>query len=558
MTLRNTPDSIYSLMLDLVKIPSFSATPGERLCAERICEHLSALSAFRKNPEDLRRVPVPGSPHGSEAVVALVRAEPPTNRTVILEGHFDVVDIEVYGPLKDVALDPEACTCRMKDMPLPDEARRDLESGNYLFGRGVMDMKFGLAMAMCLLAEASENPGAFGVNLMLVAVPDEENNSAGMRAAVSTLADVQEEGLDLLGCIMVEPSDPGYIGGNGRVVSFGAVGKIMPFVLVMGKEAHGSEYFDGINANLVMAHLNLLLEGNPDLADIGTAEHYPPMACLKQKDLREAYSITLPERACAYYSLITTCHTPETLLQRIDEAAATALRKTAEHLDRCKRTYAERAKLPGWPSTPTGRVLRFSNLLESARKTFGASLDTHLAAFLSSLPASMDEREKGIALVNEVLTISGEKGPLAVTGFMPPFYPYRTNFRATEKERFFARVGEAVVAEAKETFGETLHENEHFGGVSDLSYLGFQGNPADLEALRSNLPGWGTLYDLPVEDLLKLDIPALNIGPSGKDAHKMTERLELGYSLNVAPKLLRSAVLQIGAYERKRGERTHD
>jgi arginine utilization protein RocB len=549
LTLRNTPEAIYDLMLDLVKIPSFSATAGETLCADRICEHLSTLSAFRKRPEDLRRIPVPGSPHGSAAVMALVRAEPPTRRTVLLEGHFDVVDIEVYGTLKDVALDPETCTRRMKEMPLPEEARRDLDSGNYLFGRGVMDMKFGLAMAMCLLAEASENPGAFGVNLMLVAVPDEENNSAGMRAALSALASAQEEGLDLLGCIMVEPSDPGYIGGNGRVVSFGTVGKIMPFVLVMGKEAHGSEYFDGINANLILAHLNLLLEGNPDLADITGEEHYPPMACLKQKDLRDAYSITLPERACAYYSLITTSHTPESLLSRIDEAAAEALRRSAAHLDRCKKTFAERANLPGWPSTPTGRVIRYSNLLESAKKSFGASLETHLKDFLAKLPPSMDEREKGIALVNEVLTISGEKGPLAVTGFMPPFYPYRTNFRATEKERAFAAVGEAVVEEARQAFGEILHKNEHFGGVSDLSYLGFQGNPSDLEALRLNLPGWGILYGLPLEDLLKLDIPALNIGPSGKDAHKMTERLELGYSMNVAPKLLRSAVVRLGRME---------
>jgi arginine utilization protein RocB len=478
--------------------------------------------------------------------VALVRAEPTTNRTVILEGHFDVVDIEVYGPLKEVALDPEACTRRMREMTLPEDARLDLESGNYLFGRGVMDMKFGLAMAMCLLGEASEDPGAFGVNLLLVAVPDEENNSAGMRAAAGSLARAQEEGLDLLGCIMVEPSDPGYIGGNGRVVSFGTVGKIMPFVLVMGKEAHGSEYFDGINANLVMAHLNLLLEGNPDLADIGREEHYPPMACLKQKDLREAYSITLPERACAYYSLITTRHTPESLLDQVEAAAAEALRRTAEHLDNSKKTFARRANLPDWPSTPTGRVVRYAGLLETARTAFDGDLDAHLAAFLVKLPETMDEREKGIALVNEVLTISGEKGPLAVTGFMPPFYPYRTNFRVSEKEKAFAAVGETVVREARERFGETFLMNEHFGGVSDLSYLGFQGNPGELDALRANMPGWGTLYDLPVADLLKLDIPALNIGPSGKDAHKMTERLELGYSMNVAPKLLRSAVQMLG------------
>ncbi len=543
---RNNPEDIYALMLDLVKIGSFSATAGEKVCADRIFEHLSSLSAFREHPEDLRQVPLPGNPHGSAAVVALVRAEPPTNRTVILEGHFDVVDIEVYGPLKDVALDPEACTRRMNEMPLPEEARADLDSGNYLFGRGVMDMKFGIAMAMALLAEASENPGTFGVNLMLVAVPDEENNSAGMRAAAGALARAQEEGLDLVGCIMVEPSDPGYTGGNGRVVSFGAVGKIMPFVLVMGKEAHGSEYFDGINANLAMAHLNLLLEGNPDLADVGGEENYPPMVCLKQKDLREAYSITLPERAVAYYSLITIRHTPESLLEQVDAAAAEALRRTAEHLDRSKAVFAERAHLPAWPPTPTGRVMRYASLFEKATAVYKGNLETHLAAFLAELPGSMDEREKGIALVNEVLTISGEKGPLAVTGFMPPFYPHRTNFRSSEKEKAFAAIGEAIVEEARTRFGEVLHKNEHFGGISDLSYLGFQGNPAELEALRKNLPGWGSLYDLPVKDLLDLDIPALNIGPSGKDAHKMTERLELGYSLNVAPKLLRSAVRMLG------------
>ncbi len=28
------------------------------------------------------------------------------------------------------------------------------------------------------------------------------------------------------------------------------------------------------------------------------------------------------------------------------------------------------------------------------------------------------------------------------------------------------------------------------------------------------------------------------MGPAGRDAHQMTERLELDYSLNIAPKLL--------------------
>jgi len=42
-----------------------------------------------------------------------------------------------------------------------------------------------------------------------------------------------------------------------------------------------------------------------------------------------------------------------------------------------------------------------------------------------------------------------------------------------------------------------------------------------------------------------LDLPVLNIGPYGKDAHKFTERLHLPYWHNVAPQLLKFAVEEI-------------
>ena len=57
----------------------------------------------------------------------------------------------------------------------------DLKSGDYLFGRGTMDMKMGLALHLHLLEIASSEK--WPINLMLLTVPDEEVNSAGMRAA---------------------------------------------------------------------------------------------------------------------------------------------------------------------------------------------------------------------------------------------------------------------------------------------------------------------------------------------------------------------------------------
>ena len=101
---------------------------------------------------------------------------------------------------------------------------------------------------------------------------------------------------------------------------------------------------------------------------------------------------------------------------------------------------------------------------------------------------------------------------------------------------------QVVADEARRAWGEEVRFVEHFGGITDMSFLGFQGDRAELEALAENSPGWGTLYTLPLDDLLALDVPVANIGPAGKDAHKDTERLELEFSFRVAPRLLRKAL----------------
>ncbi|NLA90070.1 MAG: M20/M25/M40 family metallo-hydrolase, partial [Synergistaceae bacterium] len=97
----------------------------------------------------------------------------------IITGHYDVVDAEAYGPLKDLAFSPLELPRRAGELELPEEARKDLESGEYLFGRGVSDMKGGIALMMAFLAEAARK-GDFPANLLFLAVPDEENTSAGM------------------------------------------------------------------------------------------------------------------------------------------------------------------------------------------------------------------------------------------------------------------------------------------------------------------------------------------------------------------------------------------
>ena len=122
-------------------------------------------------------------------------------------------------------------------------------------------------------------------------------------------------------------------------------------------------------------------------------------------------------------------------------------------------------------------------------------------------------------------------------GFLPPYYPQRLNLRATEKERRLLSIMESVHADLEASVGD-VRLVVCFSGIMDLSYMGFQGRAEELETLADNMPGWGSVYSLPVSDLLSLDVPIASVGPAGKDAHKDTERLELEYSFEVAPQML--------------------
>ena len=72
---------------------------------------------------------------------------------------------------------------RINELKLDEDTLKDFKSGEWIFGRGTADMKFGIALEMEILREFSENRDFKG-SLMFLAVPGEESNSEGMVAAV--------------------------------------------------------------------------------------------------------------------------------------------------------------------------------------------------------------------------------------------------------------------------------------------------------------------------------------------------------------------------------------
>ncbi|WP_189343607.1 MULTISPECIES: M20/M25/M40 family metallo-hydrolase [unclassified Mesorhizobium] len=164
--------------------------------------------------------------------------------TVVLTGHYDTVSTRDYGDLEALATQPAKVTPALASSLVGVEtdqgnlARTDLETGQFLAGRGLLDMKAGLAAGLAVCNVFANGGGTAG-NLLFLAVPDEENNSAGARKAVQMLPALEREhDLQILAAINLDAIADDGDGSKGRVIALGTVGKLLPTAFVVGIPTH--------------------------------------------------------------------------------------------------------------------------------------------------------------------------------------------------------------------------------------------------------------------------------------------------------------------------------
>jgi arginine utilization protein RocB len=165
-----------------------TGTRDEAAFSLRLAALLRDIPYFVQNPTDLVVAPIPDDPLGRSNVFALVRGR--GSRTIIFSGHFDTVPVDDYGPLKEWAGSPEALLPKLVESleasGADPQALADFKSGDFLPGRGLLDMKSGIAAGIAVMEAFAADPAREG-NLLLIATPDEEDRSAGMRAAADLL-----------------------------------------------------------------------------------------------------------------------------------------------------------------------------------------------------------------------------------------------------------------------------------------------------------------------------------------------------------------------------------
>ncbi|MEG1799703.1 MAG: hypothetical protein RR214_05905, partial [Synergistaceae bacterium] len=358
------------------------------------------------------------------------------------------------------------------------------------------------------------------------------------------LAEMQASGTDFLAALNTEPGEAGQSGEVGPKVFLGTLGKLMPSFYVKGRGAHVGSCYQGFSSALAVARIIEKAEGRPEFADPLHGRSQPSWICLDMSVIKEGYSVTVPDRAYAYFNCFTAVNTPARVMEQMKNIAKDAMAETSRQLlDSC-RALTEKG-YQGSEFTPQdSKIYSLDELISAARENFAGNFDEEIKSFTESLPPG-DMRERGIKVVDKICDMSREEGPFAVCFFLPPWLPVRTDFTDAPRDRAVVAAARSIGAELLEKHGLKIEEVELFAGLCDLSYVGGKVSDEDLFAYKQNVPGWGNIYNIPLDEMKGLGLPVINLGPSGEDPHKKGERLHLHYSLDILPNMLRSMIREL-------------
>lgn len=538
-------DEILALTKKLVSIGSVNTTPGEKEIGLYIEKYLRSIPYFAKHPEQIIIQPLKEDKLERRNVIALIKGEKEESRdTILFHGHTDTVGIDDFGILKEYAFSTDELIEKLSEMDLEEDVRKDLESGHYLFGRGVCDMKSGDAVFMVIARKICENVENLKGNILLSFNPVEENLHTGIIEAGEIFDLLKEqENLKFLFAINNDYICPLFPGDTKKYVYAGAVGKLLPCFYVQGKETHVGQCFEGFDASMITAEMVRLMNLNPEFCDSYKEEYTLPPSVLKMKDLKEQYNVQTSFSSFVYFNYFVHNASVNEIINKLTNAAETAFKNVLQIMN---ERYEKFCKYTGTTYSELNyetQVLTYYELFKQVEEIYEGNLEKfiHSEAVRYS-QENVDKREIPLKLVQTLCKLGKIKRPTIVVFFAAPYCPHNTlKNEIIEEEQLYKEL-EYVIDKFEKESGETYELLQFFPSLTDSSYLKIDDAYESITLLKNNFPEYTTLYNVPLEKIKSLNIPGINYGCFGKDAHKWTERVDTNYSFRILPKLILSTL----------------
>lgn len=542
-------DEILFFTHQLVQIGSVVNTDGEKAIADALYAMMSAWPYFQAHPKQIAKEKTQDDPRDRANVMALVRGTKAASaRTIILTGHLDTVGFEDYGRLREVACRPDELAEALRGEPLPESARMHLQSGGWVFGRGTLDMKCGVAVHMHLMNYYAEHPEDLEGNLLFLAVCDEEDSSHGMLSALDVLQAWRvEQGLEYIGAINGEFVSPAYAGDECRYIDKGTVGKLLPTAYIAGVESHVGSCFEGIDPNFIASELTRQINYNPELCDERFGESTMPPVTLKQADLKPFYTVQTPVSAFVYYNFFVHRWSPADVMELLREQAEVAMARALARYEERYEAYCRRVGEASRPLTWLPEVWTYAELHAHLLREHGEAYIHHMGEFKDELlyDDTLDIRMFSVRVVEEAWRWMKSNRPAIVWFYSSLYSPASTLTGGDERERRLNEAVDRAIERVQPAYAHPIKTRAFFPYISDMSFLRLMDDEAGIVAACENNPSWGSKHRIDYEAIRRLDIPVVNIGPYGMDAHHKHERFEIEYSTQVVPKLIDQVIREL-------------
>jgi arginine utilization protein RocB len=194
-------------------------------------------------------------------------------------------------------------------------------------------------------------------------------------------------------------------------------------------------------------------------------------------------------------------------------------------------------------------VYDFADFLASTRKTAPERFEQYYQGALAEISRKLCEGTISHAgatrdLVDALFQFSAVDQPTVIVGLVPPYYPSVSYCDRPDYEAMITKLATRLDHCSRASFNQEYQLEAYFTGISDMSYssLGAMG-AMDLEAIiASQMPLYGKSYSIPFVDIEHSAMPCINIGPWGKDFHKMSERILKEDVFERTPTLLLHAI----------------
>ncbi|MBP0968574.1 MAG: M20/M25/M40 family metallo-hydrolase [Oscillospiraceae bacterium] len=487
-------DEQKALVTELVGIRSVVGSEG---CEQRMAEHIRDMIAgweyFKDHPGDLFLVPTDGDTMKRSSVVAVVEPECGSGSAdaVLLMGHLDTVETSDYGSIEPLATRPEELKEALRGI-CGEEVDADIESGKFMFGRGALDMKAGVACYLYILRHFSRNRDSLRGSLIALFECDEEGDSHGMLTSVEFIKDLaRDRGLNIIAALCADYSS------TEPAVYLGTIGKYLPCAMAFGRSSHVGQVFSSVDPNLVISEIISAVDYNTDLCEESFGEMTQPPVSLKQSDLKQTYSVQTADSAYAYFNWFSLRKTEEEILETLKSIAEKAADNAVRKISEARASHRERLERLGTgvpkgmkDRIPMPRVMTLAEYADTVGEKLGAP------------DPCTDIRRFWVSEAMRLRSFDRDMSPAVIVFNAGVSYPPVTVDPDSGLGRAASGLGIPV--------------RTYYPFISDASFVSLLG-----------------------------EVPLVNLGTYGKDAHMFTERVDMDYSFRKLPNLTWDLLLKI-------------